>query len=91
MQAAHILITGFVQGVGFRQSVKRKARSLQINGWVRNLPDGSVEAIAFGDKDKVHQLIEFCKQGPFLSEVHNVAVSWDDTGEEFVDFVIKVP
>ena len=83
---AHVLVTGFVQGVGFRQFVKRQARGLGLTGWTRNLPDGSVEIIACGLKENIEKLIEQCKKGPFLSEVHNVTVSWDETGEKFEEF-----
>lgn len=90
MQVAHVLITGFVQGVGFRQFVKRNARNLSLTGWVRNLSDGSVEAVIGGSQDNINRLIDHCKKGPFLSEVHNVTVSWNETGETFNDFVIQV-
>ena len=87
---AHLLITGFVQGVGYRQFVKRQARRLDLTGWVRNLPDGSVEAIVSGPKEKIEELIKHCRKGPFLSEVHNVTISWDETGEEFEGFTIRL-
>lgn len=87
---AHILITGFVQGVGFRQFVKRMARKLLLTGWVRNLPDGSVEAVISGPKKDIERLVEHANKGPFLSEVHTVTVSYDQTGEEFKEFFIKL-
>lgn len=86
---AHLLITGFVQNVGFRQFVKRQARKLDLTGWVRNLPDGSVEAIVSGSKEKIEELLRHVNKGPFLSEVHNVNVTWDETGEEFGEFIVR--
>lgn len=51
---------GIVQGVGFRERTRRKAKSLNLKGWVRNLSDGSVEAMIQGDPDKVEALIAYC-------------------------------
>lgn len=84
---ARILVFGFVQGVGFRQAVKRKARSLGLTGWIKNLPDNRVEAVFTGEKDKMEEAIQFCKKGPFFSEVKHVEVEWRDE-EKFNDFVI---
>lgn len=85
---AHILIFGFVQGVGFRQAVKRKARFLGLTGWVKNLPDNRVEALFSGPKDKIEEAILFCKKGPFLSEVKHVEVEWEEKSQVFLDFQI---
>lgn len=84
---AHVLIFGFVQGVGFRQAVKRKARFLGLTGWIKNLPDNRVEALFSGPKDKIEEAINFCKKGPFLSEVKHVEVSWEEE-QDFDDFLI---
>ncbi|MEX2012769.1 MAG: acylphosphatase [Candidatus Levyibacteriota bacterium] len=70
----HVLISGFVQGVGFRHFVRKNARDLGITGYVKNLPDRRVEGKFSGDKEKVEELILLCKKGPFLSEVENVDV-----------------
>lgn len=85
---AHVFVFGFVQGVGFRQAVKRKASSLSLTGWVKNLPDNRVEAVFSGDKEKIEQVIEFCKKGPFLSEVKHVAVEWQESTKDYPDFTI---
>lgn len=93
MKQVHILITGFVQGVGFRQMVKHEARKRNLTGWVKNLSDGSVEALAIGSEDKLAELIEACKKGPFLSQVDNVHVEWEaeqsSVQQEFVGFVVR--
>lgn len=73
---AHIFISGFVQGVGYRHFVKKNARELGITGYARNLPDGRVEAKFCGDKKKIEELISLCKKGPFLSEIENIDTSW---------------
>lgn len=88
MKGALITISGFVQGVGFRQHVKHNARKLGLTGWVQNMPDGTVEAKAFGPLDAVHQLIEACKKGAFLSEVKEVTVEWIEEDTVPPDFSI---
>jgi len=74
---AHIFISGFVQGVGFRQFVKNNADERNLTGWVRNLPDGRVEAVLQGRKKDIKSVILLCKKGPFLSEVENVELIWE--------------
>ena len=69
------LITGFVQGVGFRYFVAQHARRLGLHGTVRNLPEGSVRVVAQGSREAVSQLLEYCKQGPMGSRVERVDVS----------------
>jgi len=70
----HIVIRGKVQGVFFRATTAEKARSLGLSGWVRNLPDGSVEVVVKGDEEKLKELIEFCHKGPPLARVTEVLV-----------------
>jgi acylphosphatase len=65
----HCYVTGKVQGVWFRASTKTEAESLGLTGWARNLPDGRVEVMACGDKDKLAQLHQWLKQGPPLAKV----------------------
>lgn len=84
---AHIFILGFVQGVGFRRFVKSKAKSLNLTGWVKNLPDGRVEAVATGDKNKIDMLIKFIEKGSFFSEVKSVQISLEEE-ETFNSFEI---
>ncbi len=75
---AHIFISGFVQGVGFRQFVKKNALKLGLTGWVKNLSDNRVEAIFSGSKEQVEKIIHICKKGAFLSEVRDVVMNWED-------------
>lgn len=87
----HVYISGFVQGIGFRQFIRYKARKLNINGWVKNLPDGRVEAVFDGSRLNLEKMIEICKKGPFLSEVEKVEVDWNykNTTELFGFNIIK--
>lgn len=85
---AVIYISGFVKGVGFRQFVKKEAVKLGLTGYVKNLPDGRVEALFQPSKEKIQEMIKFCEQGPFLSEVKNVVVDWVDSKEIYKDFEI---
>jgi acylphosphatase len=87
-ERAHILISGWVQGVFFRDQTQKWATSLQLTGWVRNLKDGKVEVVAEGDKEKINDLISNLEQGPSLARVDNVDVTWEDYKGEFKDFSI---
>ncbi len=71
----HLAITGRVQGVWYRESMREAAESLGVTGWVRNRPDGSVEAVVQGDERQVALLIEWCRRGPTLARVGDVTVS----------------
>ncbi|MDP6476716.1 MAG: acylphosphatase, partial [Nitrospinaceae bacterium] len=62
--AVHIIVHGRVQGVFFRASTQTRALELSLVGWVRNLPDSSVEIHAEGDRENLELLIEWCRQGP---------------------------
>lgn len=73
---ARVFVSGFIQGVGYRQFVKGIARQIGLAGWVRNLPDGRVEALFSGSRDKIEKAIEKCWKGPFLSEVKSIDVEW---------------
>jgi acylphosphatase len=85
---AHIIVTGRVQGVYFRGNTKREARKLNVNGWVRNLPEGKVEAIFEGEKEYVEKLIGIVREGPSHAKVTNLDVEWMDYTGEFTDFQI---
>ena len=75
MERRHILVYGFVQGVGFRFAVERQARARGVSGWVRNRPDGAVEAVFEGDAADVESLVDFCRSGPRGAEVARVDVA----------------
>ena len=85
---ARILITGLVQGVFFRREMTELARRLGISGWVRNLPNGKVEALAEGEKGRLNELIRFCQVGPPGAAVRKVEVEWSDYLGEFRGFRI---
>ncbi|TSC75880.1 MAG: acylphosphatase [Parcubacteria group bacterium Gr01-1014_30] len=86
---AHIFVSGSVQGVLFRDSARRKARKLKVKGWVRNLPDGRVEIIAEGEKDRVEQMINWARTGTILARVDNVDFEFEEYKGEFDDFEIR--
>jgi len=71
---AHVFVTGRVQGVWFRESTRRRAEELGLGGWVRNLPDGRVEAHFEGDEAAVEAAIAFVRRGPEHARVSDVAV-----------------
>lgn len=75
MIARRLVVTGRVQGVWFRQSTLQEARRLGVAGWVRNRPDGSVEAWAQGAPAAVDALVAFCRTGPPNAEVTGVDVA----------------
>lgn len=79
-RAVHLLISGHVQGVFFRQSTQNQARRLGLSGWVRNLPDGRVEAKVWGDAEAVNALARWCQTGPANALVTDVSVE-DSTPE----------
>jgi acylphosphatase len=76
----HLRIFGRVQGVGFRHYTQREARRRDVNGWVRNRRDGSVEAIFQGPQEAVAGLVEWARHGPPSAQVTDVQVS-EGTGE----------
>lgn len=75
---AHLIVRGSVQGVGFRAFVEDEATARQLDGWVRNRRDGSVEAVAAGPREAVDSLIEALRQGPPASRVEAVDVAEAD-------------
>ena len=74
MRRARVRITGLVQGVYFRAETRERAASLGVAGWVRNAPDGAVEAVFEGDDDRVESLISWCRHGPAGARVDGISV-----------------
>jgi acylphosphatase len=70
----HLLISGTVQGVGYRLSTANMAKKLGLNGWVRNLVDGKVEATFEGDKDAIDKMLRWCYQGPTYAIVRDITI-----------------
>jgi len=83
---ARITVSGRVQGVFFRDHTRRWASSLGLTGWVKNLRDGRVEALAEGERENIEDLISRLREGPPLSQVQDVEVTWDECRDEFKDF-----
>jgi acylphosphatase len=69
-----VLVSGRVQGVGFRAAVSRRARTRGVAGWVRNLPSGELEAVFEGDEAAVEGMIRFCGDGPRAAQVEGMDV-----------------
>lgn len=86
---AHVLVQGLVQGVYFRANTAEKARSHGVAGWVRNNPNGAVEAVFEGKKDAVNKVIEWCRTGPMGARVDNLEVSWEEYNGEFSGFSVR--
>ena len=72
MKEKHFLISGRVQGVGFRHFTTVKARNLGLKGWVKNLPDGRVEAVIQGDPGNIYKMAEILRQGPPSAKVRDI-------------------
>lgn len=89
MKRARVCIQGRVQGVFYRQSTVEKAEELGLNGWVRNLPDGRVEALFEGERARVELAIAWCRRGPPRAAVDDVAVEWLDGPAECAGFAIR--
>jgi acylphosphatase len=85
----HVLISGEVQGVFFRQETKRRADNLDVKGWVRNRDDGSVEAVFEGEAQDAQSLIEFCRRGPPRAIITDVNVERENYVGEFNVFKIR--
>jgi acylphosphatase len=83
-----VVVHGNVQGVFFRDSTRRLAAQHGVAGWVRNNPDGSVEAVFEGDPSDVEQLVRFAQKGPRGAQVERVDV-FDEGAEGLNDFVIR--
>ena len=79
---AHVFVSGLVQGVFFRAETSRLARSKGLAGWVRNLPDGRVEAVVEGPRRAVESMLEWMRVGPRGAAVSSVEVSWEDPETE---------
>jgi acylphosphatase len=87
--AAHIIVVGLVQGVGYRWFVARHAQSLALSGHVRNLYDGTVEVLAEGDRSAVQELIRHLKVGPRSAHVSDLRISWVEPTSMGGEFEIR--
>jgi acylphosphatase len=83
-----VIIDGVVQGVWFRASTQREAAALGLAGWVRNLPDGRVEAVFEGPAESVLRMVEWCRRGPDRAIVTSVQ-TYDETPEGLRSFAVR--
>ena len=84
-----VLISGIVQGVGYRFSTLQKARKLGVKGWVRNLPDSKVEAVFCGEETAVEAILKWCERGPSAAVVKEVKVEPIETETPIDKFEIR--
>ncbi len=74
---AKAIVSGRVQGVFFRASTQDTARKFEVSGWVRNLPNGNVEALFEGEREKVDMIVNWCRNGPEFARVDEVDISFE--------------
>lgn len=89
LKTIHAVIEGKVQGVFFRACTRDEANRLQLGGWVRNLPDGSVEALISGEAKNVDHMLEWLETGSPLSQVSRVVIDSVNPESKFNSFIIK--
>ncbi len=89
IKRAVLKIYGEVQGVGFRYRVAEQVRDLNLTGWVRNAPGGTVEILAESEEKNLKKLIDYCQEGPKFAKVDRVEVKWEEATGEYNDFLIK--
>ncbi|NUT55912.1 MAG: acylphosphatase [Thermoleophilia bacterium] len=77
MQRRRVVVQGHVQGVFFRETTKRRAQSAGVAGWIRNRPDGTVEAVFEGERASVERLVDYVREGP-----RGARVDWVDVAAE---------
>jgi acylphosphatase len=82
------VIGGRVQGVAYRFETQYAAERIGVYGWVRNRPDGTVQALFEGERERVEEMIAWCRRGPALARVTAVDVSWEDYCGDLSDFRI---
>lgn len=85
---AKVIFHGRVQGVWFRAFTREQARAARLTGWVKNRPDGSVEALFEGEHSVVESVIEKCRQGPPSAFVEHIDIAWDQASDKFGSFEI---
>ena len=87
MESRRLVITGIVQGVGFRYAMLAQARLLGVTGWVRNRRDGSVEAMVSGDAGQLAAMLDWSRSGPGGAAVDNVMI--ETAGGDYQDFELR--
>jgi acylphosphatase len=89
MPRVHVIVRGQVQGVGYRWFAVRRARERQLTGWVRNRPDGSVEAEAEGSRSELEALLADLRRGPSHASVSTIESWWSDQTHGHTEFEIR--
>jgi len=84
-----VTIKGLVQGVSYRYHTLQMATAMNVKGWVRNMPNGDVQACLEGNRNDVEALIDWCRIGPRLASVDHVIVEQEPFSGEFSDFKIR--
>ncbi len=88
-ERAHVYVSGQVQGVFFRDSAREKAEQLGLAGWVRNLPDGRVEALFEGPSESVREMVRWCEEGPQRASVKNVDTNFESAEGDLEGFQVR--
>ena len=86
---AHLFVSGRVQGVFFRETVRKKAAKEGVTGWAKNLRDGKVEAVFEGKESRVRKMVDWARSGPIWAKVDSLDLIWEDYRGEFDGFEIK--
>lgn len=76
------MVRGRVQGVFFRSDARDRAQSLHVTGWIRNAPDGTVEAVFEGEPERVESMVDWCRRGSSGAHVEDVDVEWEEPSGE---------
>lgn len=84
-----LIIHGRVQGVFYRLKTQQAAERIGVTGWVRNLPDGTVEALVEGGREDVAALVDWCRQGPPMSRVDDIRITDQAFSGEFDRFSVR--
>jgi acylphosphatase len=88
-ERAHVFVAGQVQGVFFRDSTRERAEQLGLTGWVKNLPDGRVEAVFEGSPERVREMIQWCEQGPPHAAVEEVESEFEASKGDLERFEVR--
>jgi acylphosphatase len=88
-ERAHVYVSGQVQGVFFRDSARERAEQLGLAGWVRNMPDGRVEALFEGPSEKVREMVRWCEEGSSHAEVESVEAEFEASRGDLTGFEVR--
>lgn len=86
---AHIIVSGLVQGVGYRYFIYRRAVKYGLNGYAKNLPNGDVEMYVEGNRSLIEEFISDAKRGPFSAQVNDMRIEWKPVDHQYPGFHIQ--